>query len=337
MPEIGGWAAKLNDVILTSCEATFEQCPDGEATVIEGLTATPDGLGLPGLRTEDVVYAQRDGLRMFNDWYTNRIVTLQATIGPVTAEDCTTGDCSTVREQVQQLLQAWKRSCCDTELVLYPPCYEGPEGFGLGPFGSGPFGGSSIDRQTEGPYGIVGRPRMATVQWLYRSEQVANVLLRFDALDQRIFILDACGTPGFERCVEVPPGAEFGTICEPLCSPLCASEPAAASVEPTVIVVGGTEVVYPELTLWPNLTRPVIENVTTLDYITYNGNVTGFPVVINTEDMTATQDGVSVTHLLGGSLKFPLSPGEFELRVLTQSVTDTGYMTACVRDTLVSA
>jgi hypothetical protein len=103
-----------------------------------------------------------------------------------------------------------------------------------------------------------------------------------------------------------------------------------------VIVVGGTETVYPTLTLWPNLTKPIVENVTTLDYITYNGVITDNPVIINTEDMTATQAGVDVTYLLGGSLKLPLSPGEFELRLLTQSTTDTGHMTACVRDTLVS-
>lgn len=336
MPEIGGWAAKLGDVILTSCDATFEQCPDGEATVIEGLTDTPDGLGSPGVRTEDVVYAQRDGMRPFNDWYLNRIVTLTATIGPVNPDDCTSGDCSTVREQVAQIIQAWKRSCCDLELVLYPPCYAGPEGFGLGPFGLGPFGGEAVNRDIEGPYGIVGRPRLQPghLKWLYRGEQIAQLVLRFDAIDQKIFVLDACGTPGYERCVDVPPGAAFGLICEPLCSPLCAAEP--AGVDPTVIVVGGTEVVYPTLTLWPNLTRPIIENVTTLDYITYNGVITDNPVIINTEDMTATQDGVSVTHLLGGSLKFPLSPGEFELRLLTQSEDDTGHLSACIRDTVVS-
>jgi hypothetical protein len=339
MPELGGWAAKLGDVILTSCGTTFDQCPDGDALVLDGLTDTPDGVGgLPGVRTEDVVYAQRDGLRMFNDWYLNRIVTLTATIGPVSVEDCADGDCLTVREQVQQLIQAWKRTDELKELVLYPPCNTGPEGFGLGPFGSGPFGGEGTDRNLAGPFGIVGRPRLqpGSVKWLYRDQSIAQVVLRFESLDQKIFVLDACGTPGFERCVEVPPGATFGVVCEPLCSPICADEPASGSVDPTIIVVGGTEVVYPTLTLWPNLTKPIIENVTTLDYITYNGTITDNPVIINTEDMTATQNGVSVTHLLGGSLKFPLYPGEFELRLLTQSTADTGHMQACIRDTLVS-
>jgi hypothetical protein len=339
MPEIGGWAAKLGDVILTSCDATFDVCPQDESTVIEGLTDTPDGVGgLPGYRTEDVIYAQRDGLRMFNDWYQNRIVTLLATIGPVASDDCTDGDCLTVREQVAQIVQAWKRTSELKELVLYPPCYAGPEGFGIGPFGTGPFGGTDVDANLSGPFGIVGRPRLqpGSVKWLYRDQSIAQMVLRFDAIDQRIFVLDTCGTPGYERCVDVPPGASFGVVCEPLCSPICADEPAEASIDPTVVVVGGTEVVYPTLTLWPNLTKPIIENVTTLDYITYNGTILDNPVIINTEDMTATQDGVSVTHLLGGSLKFPLSPGEFELRLLTQSVSDTGHMTGCFRDTLVS-
>lgn len=335
MAEIGGWAAKLNDVLLTSCDTDFPLCPESETLVIGGLNATPDGLGLPGRRVEDVIYAQRDGLRMFNDWYENRLITLTATI--VGDSDCEGGDCQSVRELVQQLMQAWKRPGGLTELVLYPPCYPDPVGgFGLGPFGQTPFGGSGINRNLTGPYGIVGKPRQGQVTWLYRSEQIAEVTLRFDSLDQNIFILDACGTPGYQRCVDVPPGATFGTVCEPLCSPLCANETASGSVDPTILVVGGTEVIYPTLTLWPNLTRPIIENVTTLDYITYNGDVTEHPVIINTEDITATQNGVSVTHLLGGSLKFPLSPGEFGLRVLTQSTADTGHMTACVRDALVS-
>lgn len=337
MAELGGWAAKLNDVVLISC-GTFIECPDGEATILDGLTTTPDGItGTPGLRTEDVVYAQRDGMRPFNDWYVNRIVTLQGTIGPIVDEDCESG-CLTAREQVQLLVQAWKRTNELKELVLYPPCYPGPQGFGLGPFGLGPFGGTDARYDLEGPYGIVGRPRIqpSSFRWLDRSEQICDFTLRFDAIDQNIYILDSCGTPGYQRCVEVPPGATFGIVCEPLCSPLCATEQASGSVDPTIIVVGGTEVTFPTLTLWPNLTRPIIENMTTLDYITYNGVVTGNPVIINTEDMTATQDGESVTDLLGGSLKFPLSPGEFQLRLLTQSTDDTGHMTACVRDTLVS-
>lgn len=340
MVDIGGWAVKLNDVIVkSSCDDEFVLCPGSEATVIAdgGLDDTPDGLGIPGLRVEDVTYAQRDGVRHFNDWYTPRIITFKATIGPAsTTEDCESGDCTSVRDQVKTLLQAWKRQTDDVELVLYPPCNPGPYGFGLGPFGEGPFGGGTTDDEATGPYGIIGRPRVAEAKWLYHDQQIATVLLRFDSVDQRVFILDGCGTPGYKTCTDIDPGTDVYSLCEAaLCEPICPTR-TADSVDSTTIEVGGTEVVYPELTLWPNLTNPIIENQTTLDYITYDGTIVDFPVTINTEYLTATQNGVSVTHLLGGSLTFTMSPGEFDLRMLSGSDADTGYLTVCSRDTLVS-
>lgn len=336
MTGIGGWAFKLNDVILSSC-GDFDLCNDSEATIIDGLTANPD-TGLPALRTEDVTYAQRDGVRHFNDWYEPRIITLVGVVGPDVPEDCVAGECTTVREQVLALLQAWKRTCCDTELVAYPPCYEGPDGFGEGGFGEGPFG-DPVDNTLTGPYGIVGRPRVAQAKPRFNNEHIYDVLLRFDAVDQRVYLLDGCGTPGYERCTNIYPENNAGYVClsdGELCSPVCATEHVGPVVDPTVVEVGGTETVYPTVTLWPNLTNPIVENVTTLEYITFAGTVTGFPVIINTEDMTATQNGESVTHLLAGSLSFTMSPGEFSVRLLTTSDTDTGHMSLCVRDTLVS-
>lgn len=339
MVDIGGWAFKLNDVIVTSGCVEFELCPGSESTVLAdaALDDTPDGLGVPGLRTEDVTYAQRDGVRHFNDWYTPRIVTFRVTVGPVNADDCETGDCTSAREQLQQLLQGWKRSPEDVELVVYPPCNPGPYGFGLGPFGEGPFGGGTANDELVGPFGIVGRPRVAEAKWLYRGEQVATVLLRFDGVDQRVYVLDGCGTPGYKVCTDIDPGTDVYSLCEAaLCDPICPTLNETGSVDPTTIAVGGTEVVYPELTLWPNLTDPIIENMTTGDYITYDGTITDYPVTINTEYLTAMQNGVSVTHLLGGSLTFTMSPGEFQLRMLSGSNSDTGYLTVCTRDALVS-
>lgn len=337
MVDIGGWAFKLNDVIVTSGCGTFELCPDSESTILDGgLDDTPD-FAMGALRTEDVTYAQRDGVRHFNDWYGYRPITFKVTIGPISAEDCTTGDCLTVREQAQALAQAWKRQTEDIELVVYPPCYPGPYGFGEGPFGEGPFGGGDVDGNLVGPYGFIGRPRVADPKWLYNSEQVVVFLLRFDAVDQRIYVLDGCGTPGYKTCTDVQPGTDVYTLCEAaLCEPICPTLNEAESVDPTVIAVGGTEVVYPEITLWPNLTNPIVENMTSGDYITYNGTITDYPVTINTEYLTAVQNGVSVTHLLGGSLTFTMSPGEFELRMVSGSDSDTGYLTVCTRDTLVS-
>ena len=44
------------------------------------LLVPPDGMGVPGLRTEDLVFTQRDGVNMYSDRYENRIVTLTVSV-----------------------------------------------------------------------------------------------------------------------------------------------------------------------------------------------------------------------------------------------------------------
>lgn len=341
-----GWAAALNGVLIAGkcCDqqAVWDAQGSGcaDMTVIECLDLPPEGLGVPAVRAEDVTYAQRDGVRMFNDWYTNRYVTLQVTVGPA---DLACEDCGDVRSQVRAIAQAWARSCCDVELVIYTPCdsetIDGGYGFGEGGFGDNPFGGGSnvAERTLNGPFGIVGRPRRCEITWLPRQEQVAEILLLFVAVDQRMYVLDECGTPGYQNCVDVQPGTVHACIEFPVCftdGEVCFSD-SSDEVDTVEVIVAGTEMVYPTITLWPNLDHPIVENTTTFDYITYAGVVTDYPVIINTEDMTATQNGVSVTHLLGGNFKFGMPPGTYQIRLNTSSDADTGYAQVCWRDTVV--
>lgn len=188
-----------------------------------------------------------------------------------------------------------------------------------------------------GPFGIVGRPRIADAKWLWRDENIVDFTLRFDSPDQKMFVLDTCGTPGFEKCSDVQPGTTVLCHTDPVCEPICSTEDSGESVDPVTIAVGGTEVTYPTITLWPPLTNPIIENMTTLNYIKFNGPVMDYPVVINTEDMTATQNGLPVGYLLSGTLDFHLSPGEFQLRMLTAVDGENGHMSICFRDTVISA
>jgi hypothetical protein len=348
------WGAMLNGVYLSggTNDVVIDHRPAvcAEFQEVGCMGEPPDGLGgLPGpLRTEDVVYAQRDGARHFNDWYPVRLVTIT---GNIQAGVC---GCTDAAADAQALMQAWKRTNEDIELVIFPDCYTSgvlspdpdtdpvtysyqfPWGFGVGGFGEGPFGGENEDQMQTGPFGIVGRPRIADGKWLPGKAKIYQFTLRFDAVGPEIYILDPCGTPGFARCTDIYPENNAGCVMEPLCSPICATGQSGPVVNPTTVSVGGTEVVYPELTLWPNLTNPIVENLTTLDYITYDGTITDYPVFINTQDMTATQNGVSVTDRLGGMIQWPLSPGDFEVRLLSQSNSDTGHLTVCARDTLVS-
>lgn len=565
-----GWAVNLNGVLLVrSCDATQEDWDAlgcAPAVVLDGLTSIPEGLDLPDLRTEDVTYFQRDGAKHFSDWYVPRTIIVQGTLGPASPEDC--ADCSPVREQLQELVQAWKRACCDTELVLYTDCYDqaiptidpdltvirenlfinpGAEaadtltmwdskdatrftdslntttpisgsqsvrttrqaaslnstasemwvgkdatfGFpvtagqtytvsvdlrvgsaaaalklnafeirwldvagspvssttstpgtaltvdevvrgslsGVAPVGAtnawlylnvqtvsganasagdivdydnalaeesasageyfdGSFpdsndfviggqqinyewvGAANASHSTEtvytyeagetdvslgGPFGIVGRPRSFKYEWINREEQIVDFVGRFDAVDQRMYILDGCGTPGYAQCVEIEPGSQIFSLCmtdgtgiyagqKVVCNGpggVCMTTPVIDedSVEPTEVNVGGTERVYPTITLSPNLISPRVENLTTEEWVGYDGTVSDLPITINTEEGTAfDSEGNSLTHLLRGSMFLSMDPGNYEWRLLTAGEPEEpGTASLCFRPTVVNA
>jgi hypothetical protein len=116
------------------------------------------------------------------------------------------------------------------------------------------------------------------------------------------------------------------------------------SVLPTDVAVCGTETAAVTITFNPILNTPTIQNLTTEDFITFNGEIgiDDQPVVISTEDMTATQGEEDVTYLLSGSPSFRLDPGDFELRLLNQGVLPddpetVGNALVCVRAVVVAA
>lgn len=495
-----GWAVRLNGVMLVlSCDVTQDDWDDldcAPATVLDGLTSIPSGLDLPSLRTEDVVYFQRDGVKHFSDWYEPRVITVQGMLGPLD-ESCP--DCSTVRQQLQELVQAWKRTCCDTELVIFPDCYTTDLTTGdnlysdgtfdvdtdgwLGEFGAtvarvtspvqsgagaleitwdddpvpyddpgwsgqrayGPtlavtqgvkyrvsawlyaddtepspvlgvsdedgdavvysdpvvadgtwhlveidywapasgelvpfvvngeatvvgdlayldgvevFAYADVNRDLNGPFGVIGRPREFKYNWVDRKEQIVEFVGRFDAVDHRMYVLDQCGTEGYAECVEIQPGTQLYSRCyedgtgiyagkKVRCygpsGTRCYSTPVTSddSVPATALNIGGTERVFPTVVLQPNLDNPRIENVDTGEYIAYNAVVGDSPVTINTEEGTAfDSEGNSKTHLLSGSLFLSLDPGAYYWRLLSTGdpdPVDPGYASVCWRNTVVNA
>lgn len=565
-----GWALTLNGVTVTfECDDPNPTCPDLHNLIVDGLDEPPDGLDVPGLRVEDITFAQRDGVKHYNDWYEARQITAVGTLGPA---DPNCDGCENVRKQRAALLQAWSRSCCDVELVVYTPCdgqfeeldrvlgpntirrnliwnpsleedllgwsaitqgtcrtypvcvgppagnykrcytdpvdglFEAVRGVDGGWVGSGYFrllcdappsaagaglayGGTladplyyspiiedqglytvsaylrsnvaqmvtpiirwldedaqlievttgapveipatdtwtrvsvtddtpdgtafaqlywvtttngwtagahldidgvmlesgavlgtyfdgdttdldepvvgglktenvwdgdphdseslqqtatyeeNLDRSLYGPFGIVGRPRIAKAPWLDHREQVAEFILRFDATDQRMYVLDECGTPGFQKCRTITPGIESTCRSYELCytgSGRCYSEASVEdSVPPVTLPVLGTERVYPLIVLNPGLTNPRVENVATGEFIEYRGNVDSEPIHIDTKEGTAfTESGDSVTHLLGGSIFLSVLPGNTDFRMFSQGPTDTGTADICWRDTV---
>lgn len=117
-----GWGVLLNDVYI-SCGEEPPECLGPEVRSLGFLNAPPEGLGVPGIRTEDITYPQRDGVRMFSDWYEPRQITLSVS---VTEADVPCGadglPCITVREAVARIMKAWSRHCDNTELVIFTDC-----------------------------------------------------------------------------------------------------------------------------------------------------------------------------------------------------------------------
>lgn len=184
-----GWRVELDGVTLSG----------GDAPGVGCLTVPPDGMGLPGLRTEDQTFPQRDGVRHYADWYEPRIITLEGV--SVCRDECR--GCLTVREKVRQITNAWSRRCDDVELVIWPDC-ESPDW--------------DADREVVGPFGVVGRPRVAEVVWSRSNIGCATLLLRFDAEDHKLFLLDRDGTPGSGgECITLTTESFSQSRCYPRC------------------------------------------------------------------------------------------------------------------------
>jgi hypothetical protein len=193
------WIVVLNGTVLLGGDAHmidgfgfgeggFGDLPFGEvlsviytSSQVKGfLSKPPEGLGVPGLRTEDQSYPQRDGVSHFSDWYEPRVITLSE-VFIEGYEDSSCEDCNTARQNASDIMRAWSRHCGETELVIWTDC---------------PPGATVEERAITGPFGVVGRPRVAEIEWVGYVSDSANALLRFDSVDHRLYILDAEGTPG---------------------------------------------------------------------------------------------------------------------------------------------
>lgn len=129
---------------------------------VGSLLLPPDGMGVPPVRSGDVVFAQRDGAVQFADYYENRIITLQVAV----PNDGCPG-CPTARQKVARLTQEWSRNCEGATLVLFSDCHDPAA--------------TEEEKVYLGPYLVHGRPRVAQVTWRRSNIGGALVTLRFDA------------------------------------------------------------------------------------------------------------------------------------------------------------
>lgn len=127
------------------------------------LTVPPEGLGNPPQSVEDTTYPRMDGTVHYADWWEPRIVTWPEAVAH--ADDCPDDVAAKVAyDRVEAVKYAWRRRQDDVE--------------------------AWITVNGQGPFAIVGRPRVATVDWLTGYHNAAAILLRFDCADHRLFVLD---------------------------------------------------------------------------------------------------------------------------------------------------
>lgn len=332
-----GWRVEWNGTVLSG-----DECP-GDAC----LTGPPDGLGIPELRTEDVTYLMRDGVRMHRDWYENRILTFQAVVSSRSGE-CAT-DCDSphaVRRRVQEILRAWGRQCSEGELVLWAPCDTRqwcPDDIS-GCYESGESPGVAMGDPAFGPYGIRGRPRAATVEWGGWCRQYAYLTLRFDAVDHRLYVLNECGIPGSgESCTELlPTRRDNQVICWDDNGELCDDGGQFCFVDPPnpppdegpqPVVNNGSECACPIITLNGPLQEPslVADDGQRIDVHADLG--AGDVMVIDCCEDRITLNGTPARFLVEGCMSF--DPGTTMVELLSYS--GDGTASICTRDSVVSA
>lgn len=317
-----GWTAVLNGVALTGAD----DAPSGiDASAVKGcLTNVPDGLGVPGIRTEDVTMLQRDGVMHFSDWYEPRIITL--TDVSVCGDGCP--QCPTHRQKVSDIEQAWSRHCGEGEMVLFTDCHD-PDSAVTG-----------TSRAIIGPYGVVGRPRIATHTWMSGGIKCATMLLRFDSVDHRLYVLDPSGEPGSGAvCVTIEPAISSRCRTYPRCYPMCYTvDTSTPGTGPQDVDNYGTLCAPFTITLTGSLTSPTISNDTTGQSLTYDTVIPdGGTVTINTETGTAVdQDGIDRTEFLIGSTTMYADVGVNTLRMTSLGASDTGAADICFRPAVLS-
>lgn len=200
----------------------------------------------------------------------------------------------------------------------------------------------NIDRSLYGPVGVVGRPRVAEVNWVGRGTTCAEVLLRFDGTDQNMYVLDECGTPGYQQCRTVTPGLVQTCRSYDRCysgEGRCYSNDSSFSlILPVTLPVRGTERVFPLIVLYPGLSYPTVENMNSGEFVKFNDVVSVEPIQIDTKNGIATgvDSGASYTHLLGGSIFMSMIPGDTQFRMYSNASDDSGYAAICWRDAVVS-
>jgi len=110
----------------------------------------------------------------------------------------------------------------------------------------------------------------------------------------------------------------------------------AASTAPDTMEVAGTLCAYPVITLFPELTAPIVVTYGNHQF-TYTEDVPiGTVITIDTRWGRASDGFVDVTDNLEGDFDSPLAPGVHDITVQTGDLADTGFVNVVWQNAVVS-
>lgn len=275
------------------------------------LLLPPDGMGVPPVRSGDVAFAQRDGVVQFGDYYEPRILTFQVSICNEGCPGCVPAGSpgappETSRQKVKRLTTEWSRTCTGATLVIFSDCHDPA---------------ATEEQKTHlGPYLVHGRPRGAAVTWHRSNRGCADITLRFDAQDARLLL------------ATIPDG-DVWTAQH--CVELAANGPAEE------VEVVGDFCAFATYTLTGELTAPIEVTFEDEDAVVssfeYGDDIAmGDTVTVDTKWGIAESGNVETTQFLTGDSQTPLPPGTNLINVTTGDPGDTGTVTVCWENAVVS-
>lgn len=157
---------------------------DYEVFIHGCLTKPPEGLGLPGIRSGDVVSPFKNGVIQTSDWYEPRSITLTVEVSSDGCARC--DDFEGVRGKVRRIAQVLTRFAPGADnlgdrqednfwMLIFPDCHD-PDLI------------CTQDQEWSGPYALYGRPRIIGTTWHRSNENRATMIIQFDAMDHRLIL-----------------------------------------------------------------------------------------------------------------------------------------------------
>lgn len=250
------------------------------------LVSTPEGLGMPDMRTNDLAWLAQDGAYGAGDWLQPRLVRAQLWV---------VGSSPSVTEQLARtLVGAWAPSRADVELT--------------------------VRLASSRSYALVGRARRCELDLTRLASSAVTASVEFAALDPYLYATAAVG-----GTIPLGSGSSTPGVVPDLTYDLTFQPPGTAGPGVVYATNQGTAPTWPTVTITGPVDTPRLENRTTGATLELDTTLTGGDVVVvDARARTVTLNGTSALQLLAVGSAWPtIEPGANELAYRSADGTPT--------------